>query len=370
MKLIKKIMVATDFSQHSRDAFRMAILLAKAFHSEMVLIHVVPEIKGLGIGRDAIRREGTRKLTELKAELKRKGIPVAETVLRFGIPVERIIEHSEELDVNLIVVGSGKRRKKYPLGTTAERVIIHSDIPVLTVKPGWGAFIKEIICPVDFSSASRRSLLNAIHLSKTLGAHLTVLTVYESVLSSLFGPSWKPEESKERNLVKQHRYHYDGFIRGFEFEKFTWKKVFRKGRPHEEILRAIREGQSDLLVMGSEGRTGLARMLVGSTTERVVREMACSVITLKQEHVIRFSLEKEVSDIETHFRKGKELFKKQLTEGTIAQFEYCIRRNPFFVPAWEEMAIVYKHMGQEKEAKRCKEMAEYIRRHLWENEEG
>lgn len=45
MKLIEKILVATDFSQHSRDALRMAILLAKGFHSEIILIHVIPEIK-------------------------------------------------------------------------------------------------------------------------------------------------------------------------------------------------------------------------------------------------------------------------------------------------------------------------------------
>jgi len=238
------------------------------------------------------------------------------------------------------------------------------------VKPGAIPLIRMIFCPVDFSEASKRALINAIHLSRTCAAHLTVLTVFEPLLSSFFGPGRTPGESKEKDLVKRQQHQYDRFLRGFESDNLTWTKISRRGEPHEEILRAIRETQPDLLVMGSQGRTGFMRLLMGSTTERVVREMPCSVITLKQEHVIRFSLEKEVSDIETHFRKGKELFKKQLTEGAIAQFEYCIRRNPFFVPAWEEMAIVYKHMDQQKEAKRCKEMAEYIRRHLWENEEG
>lgn len=106
---------------------------------------------------------------------------------------------------------------------------------------------------------------------------------------------------------------------------------------------------------------------MGSTTERVVREMPCSVITLKEEHLFRFPLEKEVANIETHFRKGKELLKKQLTEGVIAHFEYCLRRDPFFIPAWEAMALAYHQMGQEKDAKRCEEMATYIRTHLWEN---
>src|SRR4030042_2220793 len=139
-----------------------------------------------------------------------------------------------------------------------------------------------------------------------------------------------------------------------------------KGKPQEEILRGIREAQPSLLVMGSQGRTGLSRLLMGSTTERVVREMPCSIITLKQEHGIRFPLEKEVADIETHFRKGSELLGKQVTEGAIAQFEYCIRKDVFFIPAWEGMAVAYRQMGGKKEANRCEEMAEYIRKQLWE----
>jgi nucleotide-binding universal stress UspA family protein len=368
VKLIEKILVATDFSQHSGDALRMATFLAKGFHSEIVLIHVIPEITGLKIDRDEIRKIGTGKLRELKTDMERKGIPVAETILRLGTPFERIVEHSDELDVNLIVVGSGKKGKKYPLGTTAERVMLYADKPVLTVKPGGRPLIRKIVCPVDFSEASKRALMNAFHLSRTFEAHLTVLTVFEPLLSSFFGPDKTPGVSREKDLVKRQQYQYDRFLQGFESENLTWTKIIRRGEPYKEILKAAKEAQPDLLVMGSQGRTGLSRLLMGSTTERVVREMPCSVITLKQEHVIRFPLGKEVAEIETHFRKGKELLEKQVMEGAIAQFEYCIRRDALFVPAWEGMAVAYRHMGKKKEAKRCEEMAVHIRKHLWGNE--
>ena len=368
MKLLKKIMMATDFSQHSGDALRMAVLLAKGFHSEIILIHVIPEITGLKIDRDEIRKVGTGKLRELKTDIERKGVPSAETILRFGTPFERIVEHSDELDVNLIVVGSGKRGKKYPLGTTAERVMLYADKPVLTVKPGGRPLIRKIVCPVDFSDASKRALINAVHLSRTFEAHLTVLTVYEPLLSSFFGPGGTPGESKEKALVQRQQYQYDKFLRGFESEDLTWTKIIRRGEPYEEILKAVQGAQPDLLVMGSQGRTGLSRLLMGSTTERVVREMPCSVITLKQEHVIRFPLEKEVADIERHFWRGNELLTKQLTEEAIAQFEYCIRKDIFYVPAWEGMAIAYRQMGKKKEANRCEEMAAYIGKQIWEKE--
>jgi len=370
MKLLEKILVATDFSQPSRDALRMATLLTKAFHSEIILIHVIPEITGLKIDRGKVRRIETQKLREIEMDLKAKGITSVETIVRFGIPFERIIEYSDELDVNLIVVGSGKREKKFPLGTTAERVMLYADKPVLAVKPGSRPLVRKIFCPVDFSEASKRALINAIHLSQTFEAHLTALTVYESLLSSFFGPGRTPGESKEKALVKRQQYQYDRFLRGFESEDLTWTKIIRRGEPHKEILRAVQEAQPDLLVMGSQGRTGLSRLLMGSTTERVVREMPCSVITLKQEHVIRFPLEKEVADIETHFGRGKELLKKQMMEGAVAQFEYCIRKDVFFIPAWEGMAVAYRQMGRKKEANRCEEMAAYIRKHLWENEDA
>ena len=367
MKLLEKILVAMDFGQASRDALRMASLLAKGFHSEIILIHVIPEITGLKIDRGKIRRIETDKLREMEIDLKKKGVSSVEIIIRFGIPFERIIEHADELDVNLIVVGSGKREKKFPLGTTAERVMIYADKPVLAVKLGARPLMRRIFCPVDFSEASKRALINAIHLSRTFEAHLTVLTVFEPLLSSFFGPGRTPGESKEKALVKRQQYQFDRFLQGFESGNFKWTKTLRRGKPHEEILRAIREVQPSLLVMGSQGRTGLSRLLMGSTTERVVREMPCSVITLKQEHVIRFPLEKEVADIETHFRRGKELLKKQLMEGAVAQFEYCIRKDVLFIPAWEGMAVAYRHMGKKKEASRCEEMGAHIHKHLWQD---
>jgi nucleotide-binding universal stress UspA family protein len=368
MKLLEKILVGMDFERASKDALQMALFLAKEFHSEIILIHVVPEIKGYPMLRGKISKKVMKKLKQMEMDLRKNGISTVETIVRFGIAFERIFEHSEELDVNLIVIGSGEKEKKFQLGTTAERVMIYADKPVLVVRQGARPLIRKIFCPVDFSEASKRALMNALQLSRTFEAHLTVLTVFEPLLSSFFGPGRTPGESKEKDLIKRQKHQYARFLRGFESENLKWAKTIRRGKPHEEILKAIRETQPDLLVMGSQGRTGLSRLLMGSTTERVVREMPCSVITLKQEHIIRFPLEKEVADIETHFRKGKELLNKQLMEEAVSQFEYCIRKDSLYIPAWEGMAAAYRHMGKIKEAERCDEMAAYIRNHLWENE--
>jgi hypothetical protein len=82
--------------------------------------------------------------------------------------------------------------------------LYYVDKPVLAVKPGSRPLIRKIFCPVDFSEASKRALINALHLSRTFEAHLTVLTVYEPLLSSFFGPGRTPGDSKEKALVKRH----------------------------------------------------------------------------------------------------------------------------------------------------------------------
>ncbi|MGQ9638750.1 MAG: universal stress protein, partial [Thermodesulfobacteriota bacterium] len=107
MKLLEKILVATDFGKASKDALHMSVLLAKEFHSEIILIHIIPEIKDFQIDRSKIRKKVTKKLSHMQMDLRRKGIASVETIVRVGIPFERIIEHAEDLDVNLIVVGSG-----------------------------------------------------------------------------------------------------------------------------------------------------------------------------------------------------------------------------------------------------------------------
>jgi len=368
MKSLEKILVATDFKSASKDALQMAFVLAKEFHSEIILIHVIPEVRGYANFRGRIRKKVMEKVKQMEIDLRKKGVSSVETIVRFGIPFERIIEHSEELDVNLITTGSGETEKKYQLGTTAERIIIYANKPVLMVRRGSPPFIRRILCPIDFSEASERALKNAILLSKTFQSHLAVLTVFEPLLSSYFGMGETPGKSKERILVKRQQQQFDKFLRRFNFENLHLAKTIRRGRPHQEILHAIHDTKSDLLVMGSMGKTGLTRMIMGSTTEKVVREMPCSVITVKQEHVIRFPSEREVAEMESYFKRGKELLKKGLTEEALTHFEECIRRDAVFVPAWEALALAYQHMGRGKEAKRCLEMATYIRNHLWENE--
>ena len=142
--------------------------------------------------------------------------------------------------------------------------------------------------------------------------------------------------------------------------------MIREGKPAQQILDIAKEISINLLIMGTSGRTGLSRILMGNVTEKVVREMPCSVMTVKSEHAIRLQLETEIADIETHFKQGKNLLKKGFPEEAERQFEYCLNHDMLFAPAWEGLAAVHEQLGDKDEAQQCIDKAKKIRDSLWE----
>jgi universal stress protein E len=140
--------------------------------------------------------------------------------------------------------------------------------------------IKSILCPVDFSDASRRALANAVQLACTFLAELVVLTVIES-LSYYYPYMQISDEEFQTNYEAKQQEEFERFLHAIDFSRVSWKRLIRVGRPHQQILMFARETRSDLLVMGSVGRTGLPRVLMGSVAQKVIREIPCSVITVK-----------------------------------------------------------------------------------------
>jgi universal stress protein E len=102
---------------------------------------------------------------------------------------------------------------------------------------------------------------------------------------------------------------FDSFLSKFNLIDLEWEKVIRKGEPAKEILSAISDFNIDLLVMGTTGKYGLGKMVLGSVTEKVIREVPCSFITLKSEDIIDLQLETEIRDLKSHFAVAEQLVK-------------------------------------------------------------
>ena len=144
--------------------------------------------------------------------------------------------------------------------------------------------IRSILVPTDFSECARHAVPVAADLARLLGARVVCLHVVEPIVQPIgFAPVAEPmaapelgermEESAARDLPAFSK--SEGFA-GLEVED-----LMAHGEPAAEIVRVSEESGTGLIVISSHGRTGLGRILFGSTAESVVRHARCPVLVVK-----------------------------------------------------------------------------------------
>jgi nucleotide-binding universal stress UspA family protein len=136
--------------------------------------------------------------------------------------------------------------------------------------------VHTVLHPTDFSDRSQYAFWLACALARDYGARLIVLHVAD-VPPVVYGDGMLPPDPQELRAAAQRQLdrlqvpHAD--VRA--------ERRLEQGEAVEEILRVAREVQADLIVLGTHGRTGLGRLLMGSVAEQVLRKAACPVLTVK-----------------------------------------------------------------------------------------
>jgi nucleotide-binding universal stress UspA family protein len=142
---------------------------------------------------------------------------------------------------------------------------------------GW----KRICCAIDFSSPSRVAMEKAADLAKRLRSDLTLLHVDEAAVAlsdegDISAPALLEEAAREiRPKIDSWQRQAEELVGGPVRTSVT------AGSAADQILRFLREGSFDLLVMGTHGRTGLAHFVVGSVTEEVQRRAEIPVLVVR-----------------------------------------------------------------------------------------
>ncbi|MGI6099925.1 MAG: universal stress protein [Lentisphaerae bacterium] len=154
--------------------------------------------------------------------------------------------------------------------------------------------LNSILCPVDFSETSDLAVQYALAIARTNGASLTLLHVVAPAMAALPGeagllavPQIDLQESTDACLSRLAAIAEEIEDEGVEVD---YKVV--SGVPFLEISRYAGEQDTDMIVMGSRGRSGLGHLLIGSVAERVLRKAPCPVLTVK-ERVKTSKLEEE-----------------------------------------------------------------------------
>jgi universal stress protein A len=143
--------------------------------------------------------------------------------------------------------------------------------------------LRRILVPTDFSKHSHNALTYAVAFADKFGAELHLLHVVQDL--ALFIPDnvvgSPPVTPPVDQLTAAVREALQRLIRDNGLERFRVCPEVREGTPFYEIIRCAREKDVDLIVMGTHGRSGLAHVLLGSVSEKVVRKAPCPVLTVR-----------------------------------------------------------------------------------------
>ncbi len=363
MRSLKSILFATDFQQASNDALNATARLATTFDSQVSVIHVIESFSKRVIA--TMREEQKRALMMLvRRRLEEQNVNIARYCIEMGSIVSSIIEKSVEYDVDLIVLGAGERKhmEAFSLGPIAEAIITHAVQPVLAVRPGAPRIeFRKILCPVDHSSTSARGLRNAVRLAKIFGSEIIVLSVVPEVSWLTAAVETGELADAKTEYANEWIQELETFLTGFDLADVCWRKEIRYGLPHQQIVASANEHASDLIVMGASGRTGLVQVLLGSTTRRLLRELPCSVLTVKQDDLIEDAFEDDIRNIGSHLSEAWAAFSTGNFVQAIVKYRLVLTRNPFHLAAIEGLAASHERLGETEEAGRYRRRLESAR---------
>lgn len=274
--MIKKILVGIDTSEHSRNAQAYAFYMARKLEATLIGLHVVDivsiegsffhDISGsLGLEpyldfsskmREVLTQRGKTVLDEFAEAGKREKVSV-ETVLDMGIVADQICERAKSAD--LVMIGHRGVNERFStglLGSTAESVARKCPRP-LFISPMRFREIKRPVLAYDGSERASRAMRAAADFAAGFGVPITVITVA------------RDPKLGERTIEQARNY----------FEPYSPPAQFRllSGHANEEIIRFLKENESDLLFIGAYGHHRIIEMVIGSTTEFVLRNAPCPV---------------------------------------------------------------------------------------------
>jgi nucleotide-binding universal stress UspA family protein len=286
--VFKRILFATDFSEHAEIAKKVAVDLAKGGPDKhlWVLTVLEPVEEPLWPGEEPpgvsterwkktinheireLEEEKARKLEQDIADIKTMGIPVTKLV-REGDPAEEIVKAAKEVDADVIVMGTHSNRSIWDvlLGSVTEKVVKNAPCPVVAVsrtpqqsKGEKGPFLLV----TDFSDASEKAVKVAASLAKEQKTKLIVLTVMGRGLGK------RVAQLGLEHLVEELR------SQGLDVEGMIRKG--QRGCIYPQIVEAAKEVGASVIIMGSHSRLTVYDVLLGYVAENVSKHAPCPVL--------------------------------------------------------------------------------------------
>jgi nucleotide-binding universal stress UspA family protein len=276
-----KILVCTDGSPDSEGAITAALDLARTTGSTVFLLEVLYYLAGyelqspdtlappmINLEMMQAQEEAVKERLEAwQAQAAKAGVTLTPRIRTSGSAYEGILEEAGELQPDLIIMGrhgySGLARLL--MGSVTARVIGHSPCHVLVVPQGVPLTFQRLLVASDGSVFSEAAWTEALTLAHAMGSALIGISVAASDRD--IGPAQEVVRRLQDAAAQQ----------GIALDT-----MIPMGRPDEGIVKAAEFKQASLIIVGSHGRTGLKRLLMGSVAERVIGQAPCAVLVVKK----------------------------------------------------------------------------------------
>ncbi|MCL5024525.1 MAG: universal stress protein [Nitrospirae bacterium] len=265
-----RLLLATDGSKFSEGAIREALSLSRRCSSMLIAIYVVKTNLELEITMSRViekeEEEAAKHLEAIMMRASQEGIDCEISAPHSEEPYRDIVDAAAKSRADVIIMGRHGRTglPRLMMGSVAARVIGHAPCNVLVIPPDAKVECRNILMATDGSGFSEAAAREAIGIAKKCESALIVVSVAwnDAEVSAV--------ENNVRKIVDLAK------ADGVQAEGRTLI-----GKPYEAIVATTKQRHADLIIVGSHGRTGLKRLLMGSVTERVIGHSETAVLVVK-----------------------------------------------------------------------------------------
>jgi nucleotide-binding universal stress UspA family protein len=274
--MIKNVLVPLDGSEHSKAALDYAIWIAQKFDGTLLGQHIIDTISlegtfvhdisgSLGFEpymdfsskmREILDERGKLILDDFAARCEKEGVP-CKTLLDMGVIANEICERAKVAD--LVVIGHRGVNEEFStglLGSTAETITRKCPRPIFVSTKKFAPIEKPLLA-YDASQRASSAMESAAEFCTRLSLPLTVLTI-----------------AKEEGLARANLQQAKGYLSSYALDV---RYESARGHPEQKIIEQLVSHEHDLLFIGAYGHRRIIEMVLGSTTEYVLRNAPCPV---------------------------------------------------------------------------------------------
>lgn len=287
---LRSLLVSVDFTAISDRVIARVALLPLDEGARVTLLHVVPD--DLPPRALARAERDAKRLVQSEARHLVRALPksvTVEAVVKIGAVAAEIVACASAVEAELIVMGRGGSRalKDVFLGSTAERVIRRGQLPVLAVRLAARSEYARPLVALDLDQAATHVLVMMLRLIAPPRPRVTVLHAFDTPYRGVVYPSLSEEDAQEWTLEHEHKARLKlgkAMASALARAKVRpedaplWKTRMQPGSARLVIEKAVKKTESDLLVLGTRGYSGVAHVLLGTVAGDVLREVACDVL--------------------------------------------------------------------------------------------